>query len=116
MNTQPIQVLLVEDSTADAIVLRETLAASRDAQFVVTHVQRLTPALAQLARQPFDVVLLDLGLPESQGLSTLQRLRKQAMDIPIVVMTGLADEALALRSLQEGAHDYLVKGEVADGM
>lgn len=117
MSAQPIRVLLVEDNPTDVLILQEVLARVSSAQFELIHAERLVGALAYLSREPFDVVLLDLGLPDSQGLETLVKLRQQAPPIPVVVLTGLADEALGLNTLQQGAQDYLVKGQVeGDGL
>jgi diguanylate cyclase (GGDEF)-like protein len=111
--TQPIRILLIEDNPGDAILLRETLRDVGGAdQFALTHVMRLDEGLEQLASAPFDVVLLDLSLPDGHGLETLSRTHSHASGTPIVVLTGLNDETLAVRAVQEGAQDYLVKGEV----
>jgi C4-dicarboxylate-specific signal transduction histidine kinase len=112
MSQQSIQVLLVEDNAADAALLRVTLAESQTGQFNLTHVQRLDQGIDLLARESFDVVLLDLGLPDSQGLQTLRRMRKHALITPIVVMTARADDGTAMEALREGANDYLVKSEM----
>jgi DNA-binding response OmpR family regulator len=110
MNDQPIHVLLVEDNLADVLLLQEALAEVSLARFELSHVDRLAKALEWLSREPFEVVLLDLGLPDSQGgLATLVKLREQA---PVVVLTGLTDERFGLSALQAGAQDYLVKGQV----
>ncbi len=112
MPDQPIQVLLVEDNPTDVLLLQEALAQVPSVQFKLTEVEQLTEGLERLSQEPFDVVLLDLGLPDSQGLETLVKIRERASWVPIVVLTGLADEALGLRALQAGAQDYLVKGQV----
>jgi len=112
-----MQILLVEDNPADAVLLKKELAESLFGPFSVTHVKRLQEALGQLQEQRFDAVLLDLGLPDSQGLATLERIHKHMhREAPIVVLTGLADEVLGVRALQNGAADYLVKGGLTDSM
>jgi len=116
MSDATIQVLLVEDNAADAALLRATLAESHTGQFALTHFQRLDQAIGRLGVDTFDVILLDLGLPDSQGLETLRRMRKSALDLPIVVMTGRADDGMAMQALREGANDYLVKAEVMGSM
>lgn len=117
MTDTPIRILLVEDSLADSVLLQKELAESPFGLFSVTHVKRLEEALGQLQAQRYDAVLLDLGLPDSQGLATLERMSKQKpREIPIVVLTGLHDEALGVRALREGAEDYLVKGGSTDSM
>lgn len=114
MSSEPIKVLLVEDNLADAGLLYEGLEEALPEQFQTTHVRRLSEALEYLWEETCDVVLLDLGLPDSHGLDTLVVLRAQAPGVPIVVLTGFQDEALAVEALKGGAQDYLVKGQ-ADG-
>src|SRR5690349_8065758 len=109
MRKQPIRALIVDDDQADAEITRLALAQAARRQFQVDRVARLADALARLRSAAFDVVLLDLGLPDSQGLATLQRIREENDDIPIVVLTGLSDEETGLASLGQGAQDYLVK-------
>jgi len=110
MTDATIQILLIEDNAAEATLLKRELAESPFGLFSIAHVKRLAEASGQLQAQRFDAVLLDLGLPDSQGLATLDRLNKaRPHDIPIIVLTGLNDEALGIRALQEGADDYLVK-------
>jgi len=112
MNGQPLRILLVEDDLADARLLRETLTDTRSVLFEVTQVQRLSEALHLLAVERFDVVLLDLCLSDSHGLDTFATLRAQAPNVPIVVLTGLDNEAVAVEAVQGGAQDSLVKGQV----
>src|SRR4029077_2552358 len=76
------------------------------------HVDRLDAALARLSCEHFDVVLLDLSLPDEQGLNTLLRTHAHAPKVPIVILTGLDDEAMAVKAVRAGAQDYLVKGRV----
>jgi signal transduction histidine kinase len=111
VNARPIRLLLVEDSATDALLLGEALAGAGAAHELV-RVERLHDALERLGQGGLDVVLLDLGLPDSQGLDTVVRLRGLYPDLPVVVLTGHADESLALKTLQVGAEDYLVKGEI----
>lgn len=107
-----IKILLVEDNPADADLLAELLEVSVGVQWELVSVEFLREAIAQLAAQPFDVVLLDLSLPDSRGLETLTRLREVAPDTAMVVMTGWDDEDLALESVRLGAQDYIVKGQI----
>ncbi|MBI3978709.1 MAG: HAMP domain-containing histidine kinase [Chloroflexi bacterium] len=116
MSTKPISILLVEDNPGDARLLRETLADVGTAQFDLVHVECLAEAWAALDASRFDVVLLDLLLPDGQGLDAIDRLRVRARDVPIVVLTGIDDETLAVGAVQEGAQDYLVKGHVDSGL
>ena len=106
-----IKILLIEDNPADARLIREALATTGEA----TEVQctdRLAKGLEMLENGRFDAVLLDLSLPDSRGLSTFEQLHRRAPRVPVVVLTGLDDEELALRAVREGAQDYLVKGAV----
>jgi signal transduction histidine kinase len=112
MSSERIKVLLVEDNLGDAGLLYEGLEEAVPGQFEMTHVRRLSEALEYLWEETCDVVLLDLGLPDSHGLDTLVVTRAQAPGVPIVVLTGFQDEALAVEALKGGAQDYLVKGPV----
>ena len=107
-----IRVLLVEDNLGDARLLRETLTKAEVAPFALAHVDCLGDALKLLGEEAYDAALLDLGLPDSHGLETLLTARSAAPAAAIVVLTGFEDEALALKAVQEGAQDYMVKGHV----
>lgn len=109
---RPITVLLVEDNPGDARLILELLGEVQAGGFDLERVGRLDHALDRLARTGVDVVLLDLGLPDSQGLDTFVRARRGAPDEPIVVISGLDDERLALEAVRSGAQDYLVKGRI----
>lgn len=106
------QVLLVEDNPGDVRLLREILGEVISTQFELVHVERLGEALEQLDQEHFDVVLLDLSLPDTQGFDTFVKVHKQAPGVPIMVLTGFDDETLAIRAVREGAQDYLVKGQI----
>jgi signal transduction histidine kinase len=112
MSSDPIKVLLVEDNLGDARLLYEGLEEALPHQFQMVHVRRLSEALEYLWEETCNVVLLDLGLPDSHGIDTLVVTRAQAPGVPIVVLTGFQDEALAVEALKGGAQDYLVKGQV----
>jgi diguanylate cyclase (GGDEF)-like protein/PAS domain S-box-containing protein len=114
MSRKPINVLLlVEDSPGDARLLREMLTDQDGPHRTdVTHVESMAEAEAHLGKGKFDIVLLDLGLPDAQGLGSLRRARAIAPRVPMVVLTGYDDEALAAEALQEGAQDYLIKGQI----
>ena len=107
-----IKILLVEDNPADADLLAELLELSAGVEWELVSVEFLHQAIAHLNKQPFDVVLLDLSLPDSHGLETLTRLREVAPDTAMVVMTGWDDEDLALESVRLGSQDYIVKGQI----
>jgi len=112
MARERIRVLLIEDNPGDVRFLRELLAEEDGTPFVLAYADRLGRGLEELGKGETDVVLLDLSLPDGSGLDTFQRAHTAAPDIPIVVMTGLNDETLAVRAVHEGAQDYLVKGNV----
>jgi len=114
MPKKPIQVLLIEDSPSDALIVQDELAGAPGAAFEVTRVERLQEALQRVGKQGFDVALLDLGLADSQGRESFHALHRQVPGLTVVVLTSLTDEALALELIQEGAQDYLVKGRLQD--
>ena len=105
-----MKALLVEDNPADVRLIREIVKESPGERLCLEHVARLDAAVEQLGRESFDVVLLDLGLPDSQGVETLELMQKGSSGVPIVVLTGLDDERFALEAMRSGAQDYLVKG------
>jgi PAS domain S-box-containing protein len=105
------QVLLVEDSPLDARLVTHLLDAVRSPSFHVRRAERLSDAVQFLSQHDFDVILLDLMMPDCNGLEGLERLSADAPDLPIIVLTGVNDEAVALEALRGGAEDYLVKDE-----
>jgi diguanylate cyclase (GGDEF)-like protein len=107
---QPLRLLAVEDSMRDARLLRELLRDS-GAPLDMTHVQTLEAASGELARRRFDCVLLDLGLPDGDGVENVERIRRCDREVAIVVLTGRDDQQYALQALRRGAQDYAVKGE-----
>jgi diguanylate cyclase (GGDEF)-like protein len=106
-----IRTLLVEDNADYAQLIRARLRMLRTASFRVEHVPTLVSAVTRLREGGVDVVLLDLGLPDSAGVRTVVQVHEAAPDVPIVVLSGHDDEELALRSVQASAEDYLVKGQ-----
>src|SRR5262245_57157263 len=105
-----LRVLLVEDNPADARLVQELLRDAGVKTCELVHVGRLEAALGALREDVFDAVLLDLGLPEAQGLESLTPISNAPPDVPIVVLSGRADEGIAIQAVQLGAQDYLVKG------
>lgn len=110
MREDRVTVLLVEDDLEDRYLMCEDLKpmASR---YEVVCADRLQGAMEQVASHSFDVIMLDLGLPDSQGLETFIRLHEKAPDVPVVVITGQDDDDTAMEALKAGAQDYLVKGK-----
>ena len=109
---EALQVLLVEDNAGDARLLREMFSKERAGTFELTHLLRMSEAVVHLAKGGVDVVLLDLGLPDGHGLDTVRRAHAVAPGVPVIVLTGLDDEALAAAAMAEGAQDYLIKGQI----
>ncbi len=107
----PLAILLIEDDPQDALLLRKLLAADGANPSALARVERLSEGLARLQEGSFDVVLLDLSLPDSQGVQTVTRLFEAHAEVPIVVLTGANDDALAVAAVKAGAQDYLVKGQ-----
>ncbi len=114
MELQRVRILLVEDDPDDVWLMRNLLGDRWDGPFELIHVELLSAAIELCREQSFDVVLLDLGLPDSRGLGTFLRMQSAVNDLPIVVLSGYADEAMAVKAVQAGAQDYLVKGQVDD--
>lgn len=104
------QVLLVEDDPSDANLARQALAACELSRFDVVWVTTVAEAIKAFSRNRFDVLLLDLSLPDSSGLETVHILRQVAGELPMVVLTGHDDTSFALQALEAGAQDYLIKG------
>ncbi len=109
---QTTTILLLEDNPGDARLIREMLRTARAGAFRLETANRLADGLARIVSGEIDVLLLDLSLPDSQGLSTLVRIQAEAPGLPVVVLTGFDDSSLGLKALQAGAQDYLVKGQV----
>lgn len=106
-----IKVLLVEDNDVDARLTQDSLSEWDMEEFEIVHVTRLSEAFARLARARFDAVLLDLSLPDGYGLSTLRQMQAATPGVAIIVLSRVNDQTLALQAVQNGAQDYLVKGE-----
>ncbi|MBI0583673.1 MAG: PAS domain S-box protein [Methanomassiliicoccus sp.] len=111
-SSNAVRVLLVEDNPGDVSLMKEMLGDARSSRFVMTLANRLKAAIQIIEDESPDVVLLDLGLPDSSGLATLERLISKMTRTPIIVLTGLTDIELGLKAMTMGAQDYLVKGEV----
>jgi signal transduction histidine kinase len=107
-----MRVLLVEDNPGDARLIRVYLAEAGMAGFELAHADRLAEGIRQVGETEFDVVLLDLSLPDASGLETITKMHEAAPARPIIVLTGLNDEAVALEAVRRGAQDYLIKGQI----
>jgi two-component system, cell cycle sensor histidine kinase and response regulator CckA len=107
-----IKILLIEDNPGDTRLIQEML---REEEFDLNNVEcsnTLSNGLARLTAGDLDAVLLDLGLPDSQGLSTFEKIHSAAPQVPIIILSGLKDDALALEAVRRGAQDYLTKGKI----
>jgi len=107
----PVRVLLIEDNTGDARLFQEMLAGVLAPRFSLCHEGRLDQALQRLSDEAFDIVVSDLTLPDAGGLDAVARLKPQTSKVPLVVLTGLDNQELALDAVRQGAQDYLVKGQ-----
>lgn len=112
MQSKPFKILLIEDSEEDAIIIREMLKETSKIPFQLTHVNRLKTGFEKLFTDPFDLILLDLNLPDSWGFDTFIRTYDQAPELPIIILSGFGNEETAVRAVREGAQDYLIKGEI----
>src|SRR5260370_15085221 len=110
MNNQKTRVLLVEDNLVNARLAEAMLSQAAAQRFDVRQAESLMAALDLLVHHVFDVAVVDLDLPDSQGLDTLLTIQRHAPKLPVIVLTGLDDESVALSAVQQGAQDYLVKG------
>jgi len=116
MDSQKVRILLVEDDPDDVWVMRSLLGDRWDGPFELAHVELLSFALRRCSEELFDVILLDLALPDSQGLGSFITMHAHAGGVPIVVLSGYDDEMTAIKAVQAGAEDYLVKGQVNDNL
>jgi two-component system, NarL family, sensor histidine kinase UhpB len=111
MAEKMIHIILVEDNPGDALIIKEMLKDIYDDNFDLEHFQRVEDGVKNL-NEDFDIMLLDLNLPDSQGFETFNTMNKNAPELPIIILTGLVDEDLAINIVSEGAQDYLVKGQI----
>jgi len=111
MNNKPINVLLIEDNVGDYQMIIRMLDESENVNFELTHVPRLVTGLKLLEKNIYDIILLDLGLPDCEGLESFKVTSKKYPSIPIIILTGLANEKTGIKAIKYGAQDYLVKGE-----
>ena len=108
----PLKVLLIEDNPLDARLIQIMVAEAGAGMFVVDRVDRVTTGLQRLAEGNVELVLLDLSLPDSHGISTFEKVHTAFPKVPIIVMSGLDDQGVAVHAVHEGAQDFLVKGQV----
>jgi two-component system cell cycle response regulator len=116
MAASSLHILLVEDNPGDAAILRATLRSQAKTACSIDHRLTLGAALHPAPEGNYDIVLLDLSLPDSHGMETIQRARQSLPHLPIIVLTGMDDESVGLEALKLGAQDYLMKGEFSGGL
>jgi len=107
-----MNILVVDDDSTDVRFLAEMLAEVDAGASRLVHVENLTTALQRVLEEQFDIILLDFFLPGNQGIESLDRLREQKPEVPIIFMTGLDDEELGRQMIEAGAQGYLVKGQI----
>jgi diguanylate cyclase (GGDEF)-like protein len=112
MHDKNFKILLIEDNPGDVRLIQEILSEIKDAKFDFLIANRLSEGLELLTKDGIDVVLLDLSLPDSQGLETFTKVHEKTPDVAIIVLTGLDDSEIGIKAVQKGAQDYLVKGKV----
>lgn len=111
MSAKVLKILLIEDNPGDARLIKEALSEVESTEIELSHATRLQEGLAKLAAENFDVLLLDLSLPDASGLDTIRQAHKAVAGVPIIVLTGFNDEAFSITVVHEGAQDFLVKGQ-----
>ncbi len=109
---QNISILLIEDNLADIELFEETLKDIKNEKFLLKKATRLQEGIAHIQEENFDIVFLDLSLPDSHGQNGFTKLYTQAPHLPIVVLTGFDDDKMALDIVRQGAQDYLIKGDI----
>ncbi len=109
-----MKLLLIEDDADDRLLMRTMLSEAKEkmGRIELFETELLQKGITYLSQGGWDIVLLDLILPDSQGIETFERIHAKAPQVPIVILSGLDDETLAVRAVQEGAQDYIVKGEI----
>ena len=113
MMHETLKILLVEDNPGDAELMHIILEGISEPKYTITNVQRLAQALQAIQVEHFDMIILDLGLPDSSGIDTLRAIIEAAPSLPVVVLTGNLDEQLGLEAVKAGAQDFLNKGQIS---
>jgi DNA-binding response OmpR family regulator len=112
MNNLPITILYIEDNFSDVVLVEEMLADETKRSYSLENAPTLAAGMERLEAGGIDLALLDLSLPDSQGLETFLTLKNKLSGVPVIVMTGTDDESLAVKAVQAGAQDYLVKRQL----
>lgn len=116
MQRREIEILIIEDNFGDVVLIQKMLAQVEGVKCQFSHADHLNKGLQELESNSFDVVLLDLGLPDSQGLNTFLEVHNQVPHLPIIVLTGNVDQSVVQQSLRAGAQDYLNKNEITEDL
>ena len=116
MYSQSVKIILIEDNLGDIRIIQELLKNAHNFQYELTVTHHMSTGLEYLNENDVDVILLDLGLPDSQNHNTFSSIFTQHPQIPIVVLTGLDDQESALKAVRGGAQDYLIKGQVTSSI
>lgn len=116
MGSQAIKILLIEDNADDAKLIQHQLSKTLKFSFTLQHVIAIHKGLEALQQERFDVVLLDLNLPDGSGISTVDAVSGQATEVPIIVLTGNDNDEVGVEAVKKGAQDYLIKGKVDDDL
>ncbi len=116
ISSRTLNILLVEDNPGDVFLIMEMLRLANTTKFITTQVEKLEQALTQLQQKEFDVILLDLNLPDSRGIETVISINQQARYTPIIVLTVINIQELALEAVREKAQDFLIKEQVSTAL
>ena len=116
MKSNCLNILIIEDNPGDIKLISDMLTGHLNQTFILSHVSLLKDALKILGEKKFDVILLDLNLPDSRGLEGLEKIVQQKPRYPIIVLTGLDDENIGMEAIKKSAADYLVKGQISDNL
>ncbi|MBI4971209.1 MAG: response regulator [Candidatus Omnitrophica bacterium] len=112
MDNRSANVLIIENEPSVAGFLMEYLKRAQNFNFKASWRSSLAEGLNHFKNNPVDIVVLDLGLPDSDGYETFEKIRKQQPNVPIVIISGIHDEEMAIKTIENGAQDYLVKGQL----
>jgi len=116
MTPDTIATLLIEDDDEDALLMQKFLESSLKSPFQITRTERLAKGLDLLDTKTFDIVMVDLGLPDSQGLDTFLKVQEKSPNLPVIVLTGNDNDEVAAQAVHKGAQDFLVKGQVTGNL
>src|SRR5574342_502591 len=105
-----IELLLIEDNMHDARLFSENLTGSYNNEFRITHSFNIQSSIQNISKKSFDIIVADLNLPDSSGISTFHEIKKKSGNPPVIILSGMNDSRLTLESIRSGAQDYIYKG------